>query len=258
MGQSRARPQGTPMPSANPALNVRTFQGLYAREVGAPPMTLEGTTKKAEVLTLCVAITAIYSWIQLSYGGSQYVMPLMLVGMIGGLVVAIVTIVKKSWSPVTAPLYALFEGLFLGVLSVIFEVIYPGIVFEAIVLTFSVLAVMLIVYATGLINPSQNLKLGIAAATGGIMVFYMFGVVMSLFGVRVPLIWDSGPFGVAFSLFVIGIAALNLVIDFDFIEQGAAQGAPKYKEGYAAFGLMVTLIWLYVEILRLLAKTRQH
>ncbi|HKZ59999.1 MAG TPA: Bax inhibitor-1/YccA family protein [Candidatus Thermoplasmatota archaeon] len=246
------------MPSANPALNVRTFQGLYAREVGAATMTLEGTAKKAGVLTLCVAITAIYSWIQLSYGGSQYVMPLMLVGMIGGLVVAIVTIVKKSWSPVTAPLYALFEGLFLGVLSVIFEVIYPGIVFEAIVLTFSVLAVMLIVYATGLINPSQNLKLGIAAATGGIMVFYMFGVVMSLFGVRVPLIWDSGPFGVAFSLFVIGIAALNLVIDFDFIEQGAAQGAPKYMEWYAAFGLMVTLIWLYVEILRLLAKTRQH
>jgi uncharacterized YccA/Bax inhibitor family protein len=169
-----------------------------------------------------------------------------------------ITIFKKSWAPVTAPLYALFEGLFLGVLSVVFEVIYPGIVFEAIVLTFSVLGVMLILYATGLINPSENFKLGVAAATGGIMVFYMLGLVFSLFGVHVPLIWDSGPFGIAFSLFVVGIAALNLVVDFDFIEQGAAQGAPKYMEWYAAFGLMVTLIWLYVEILRLLAKTRHN
>ncbi len=246
------------MPSANPALNARTFQGIYAREIGAATMTLQGTAKKAGVLTLCVAITAMYSWVQLSYGGSQYVMPLLLVGMGGGMALAVVTIFKKSWAPVTAPMYALLHGLWLGVLSVIFEVVYPGIVFEAIVLTFSVLAVMLIVYATGLIAPTQNLKLGIAAATGGIMVFYMLGLVMSFFGVRIPLIWDSGPFGIAFSLFVVGIAALNLVVDFDFIEQGAAQGAPKYMEWYAAFGLMVTLIWLYVEILRLLAKTRQH
>ena len=246
------------MPSSNPALNARTFQGIYAREVGVEKMSLEGTAVKAGILTVVIAIAAVVAYVELLASGGRLAMPIMVVGMVGGLVLAFVTIFRKHWAPVTAPLYAGFQGLWLGVLSVIMEVYYPGIVFEAIILTFSVLAVMLIVYATRLIKPTENLKLGIAAATGGIMVFYMFGIVMSLFGVHVPLIWDSGPFGVAFSLFVVGIAALNLVVDFDFIEVGAAQGAPKYMEWYAAFGLMVTLIWLYVEILRLLAKTRQN
>jgi len=183
---------------------------------------------------------------------------LLLVGTVGGLIVAFITIFKKTWAPVTAPLYALLEGLALGAISVVFEAQFPGIVFQAVVLTFSVLLAMLLCYRTGLIQPSENLKLALFAAMAGILIFYMFAAVLSVFGARAPLIWDSGPFGILFSLFVVGVAALTLVIDFDFIEQGVAKGAPKYMEWYAAFGLMVTLIWLYLEILRLLAKSRRR
>lgn len=245
------------MPSSNPALNARTFQGLYAREVGAERMTLQGTVAKTGVLLLCVAITALLAWVQLALYGAAVFYPLLLVGFIGGFIVAIITVFKKQWAPVTAPLYALLEGLALGAISVVFEAVYNGIVLQAFLLTFGVAGVMLLAYASRLIQPTQNFRLGIVAATGGIMVFYMLSIVLSLFGVRMPLIWDNGPWGIAFSLFVVAIAALNLVIDFDFIEQGANQGAPKYMEWYASFGLMVTLIWLYIEILRLLAKTRR-
>lgn len=245
------------MPSSNPALNARSFQGLYAREVGAEQMTLEGTVAKTGVLLLCVAITALFAWVQLALYGASVFYPLLLVGFIGGFIVAIITVFKKQWAPITAPIYALLEGLALGAISVVFEYVYNGIVLQAFLLTFGVAGVMLLAYASRLIQPTQNFRLGIVAATGGIMVFYMLSIVLSLFGVRMPLIWDNGPWGIAFSLFVVAIAALNLVIDFDFIEQGANQGAPKYMEWYAAFGLMVTLIWLYIEILRLLAKTRR-
>ncbi len=249
------------MPSSNPALNANTFATMYAREVTGARMTLQGTVAKTGVLLGCVTVTAIFAWIELLYNGAGVLYPLMLVGAIGGMAVAFVTIFKKSWAPVTAPLYALLEGLFLGAISVVFEAIYPGIFLEAFVLTFAVAGVMLLCYATGVIKPSQNFRMGVAAATGGIMVFYLISIVMSFaFHYQVPFlsIYDSSPLSIGISVFIVAIAALNLVIDFDFIEQGAENGAPKFMEWYAAFGLMVTLIWLYIEILRLLAKTRSR
>jgi len=178
------------------------------------------------------------------------------VGAIGGLILAIATIMKKQWAPITAPIYAGLEGLFIGGISAFFELNYPGIVMQAIMLTFGTLAALLVVYKSGLISVTQNFRMGVAAATGGIFLIYMASFIMSFFGAGIPLIHSSGMFGIGFSLVVIVIAALNLVLDFDFIERGSQMGVPKYMEWYGAFALIVTLIWLYIEILRLLSKLR--
>ena len=179
-------------------------------------------------------------------------------GAIGGFVVALVTIFKKEWAPVTTPMYAALEGLFLGAISAMYEKSYPGLPMNAVGLTFGCLGALLAAYSSGLIRPSENFKLGIVAATGGIALLYVVSMGLGFFGKSIPFIHDSGPLGIAFSVFVVGLAALNLVLDFDFIEDGARRGAPKYMEWYGAFGLMVTLIWLYIEMLRLLSKLRSR
>jgi uncharacterized YccA/Bax inhibitor family protein len=181
-------------------------------------------------------------------------MPWMTVGAIGGFIVAIITTFNKTAVRYTAPLYAVLEGLFLGGISAIYEKSYPGIVFQAVALTFGTLFCLLIAYKSRLIRPTENFKLGIFAATGGIAVFYLVTMLLGFFHVNIGFMYNSSPLGIGISLVVVVIAALNLVLDFDFIESGAAQGAPKYMEWYGAFGLLVTLIWLYLEILRLLAK----
>jgi uncharacterized YccA/Bax inhibitor family protein len=165
---------------------------------------------------------------------------------------------KKTWAPVTAPIYALLEGLVLGGISAMFEVRYHGIAIQAVSLTFGTMFALLLAYRSGLIPVTQNFKLGIIAATGGIAIFYLAQIVLGFFGIHFTTINGSGPIGIAFSVFVVIVAALNLVLDFDFIESAAAAGAPKYMEWYGAFGLMVTLIWLYLEILRLLSKLRSR
>ncbi len=167
-----------------------------------------------------------------------------------------VTIFKKEWSPVTSPIYALLEGLALGGISAAIDLRYPGIAIQAVGLTFGTLFVLLLAYRSGLIQVTQKFRLGIIAATGGIMLFYLLEMVLGFFGIRFMAINGSGPIGIAFSLFVVAIAALNLVLDFDFIEKGVQFGAPKYMEWYGAFGIIVTLVWLYLEILRLLSKLR--
>jgi uncharacterized YccA/Bax inhibitor family protein len=210
-------------------------------------------------LLLCVLITAAWTWsIYFKSGNAGAVAPLMGVGAIAGFIVALATIFKPVWAGVTAPIYALLEGLFIGGLSSIAEAQYPGIVLQAVGLTFGTCLALLLAYKSGLIRASESFKKGIVAATGGIALFYLVSILLGFFGVRIPLVYGSGPVGIIFSLVVVTIAALNLVLDFDFIEQGAAQGAPKYMEWYGAFGLMVTLIWLYLEILRLLMKLRSR
>lgn len=173
-------------------------------------------------------------------------------------IVGFVTIFKKEWAPVTAPAYALCEGLFIGGISAIFEMRFPGIVMQAVALTFGTLFCLLMAYKSGVIKATENFKLGIVAATGAICVIYLVSFVMGFFGASIPMIHSSGPMGIIFSLVVVTIAALNLVLDFDFIEKGATMGIPKYMEWYAAFGLVVTLVWLYIEILRLLAKLQSR
>jgi len=241
--------------TSNPALNEKAFKGQVA--VGEA-MTLQGTVNKTGLLLLCVVATAAWTW-GLSHSATpEAVYPWMIGGFLGGFVVALVTIFKNSWSPITAPIYALLEGFALGGISAIFEKMYPGVAIQAVGLTLGTLFVMLLAYKTGVVRATQGFKVGVIAATGGIAVFYLAEMVLGFFHVNVPAVNGSGWIGIGFSLFVVVIAALNLVLDFDMIETGARMNAPKYMEWYGAFGLMVTLIWLYLEILRLLAKSRRR
>lgn len=244
------------MRTSNPALNEKAFKGQVAF---GDAMTLQGTVNKTGLLLLCVVATAAWTW-GLSHSNTpEAAIPWMMGGLLGGFVVALVTIFKKTWAPFTAPIYALLEGLALGGISAVFEKTYPGVAIQAVGLTLGTLFVMLLAYKTGVVKATQGFKIGVIAATGGIAVFYLAEMVLSFFfHIQVPAINGSGTWGIAFSLFVVVIAALNLVLDFDMIETGVRGGAPKYMEWYGAFGLMVTLIWLYLEILRLLGKARRR
>jgi uncharacterized YccA/Bax inhibitor family protein len=221
-------------------------------------MTLQGTVNRTGLLLLCVVATAAWTWGLAHSETPEAAFPWMIGGLFGGLVTALATIFKRSWAPITAPLYALFEGLALGGISAFFDRSYHGIAIQAVGLTFGVLFVMLVAYRTGVIRATERFKLGVIAATGGIALFYLVAMVLSLFHVNVGILYNSSPIGIGFSIFVVIVAALNLVLDFDMIETGVRIGAPKYMEWYGAFGLMVTLIWLYLEILRLLAKSRRR
>ena len=214
-------------------------------------MTLEGAVNKTGIGLFLIMTAAYFTWTSPSP-------PIMIGGAIGGFVMALVTIFKKTWAPFTVPIYAILEGLFLGGISRFFEDRFPGIASQAIILTLGILGALLLAYKSKLIKPTENFKLGIAAATGGIFLIYMINIIMGFFGSSIPMIHESGMIGIGFSVFVVIIASLNLVLDFDFIEQGVEQGAPKYMEWYGAFGLLVTLIWLYLEILRLLAKLQSR
>ena len=243
------------MRTSNPALNEKAFQGQVAL---GEAMTLQGTVNKTGLLLLCVVATAAWTW-GLSHSNTpEAAIPWMIGGLFGGFVVALVTIFKKESSPITAPVYALLEGLALGGISAMFELRYPGIAIQAVGLTFGTLFVLLLAYKSGIIRATQGFKVGVIAATGGIAVLYLVDMVLRFFNRPVTFIHESGPGGIAFSLFVVIIAALNLVLDFDLIETGIKNGAAKYMEWYGAFALMVTLIWLYLEILRLLSKARRR
>jgi uncharacterized YccA/Bax inhibitor family protein len=241
------------MKTSNPALNVNSFRVDQA--VSGEAMTLTGTVNKTGILLICVVATAAWSWSRFFHApASDTLFPLVAIGGIGGFIVAMVTIFKKEWSPITAPVYSLLEGLALGGISALFELRYPGIAMQAVGLTFATLFVLLMAYHTGLIRVTEKFKLGVVAATGGIAVFYLVQFVLGFFGVRFAAVNGSGVLGIGFSVVVVIVAALNLVLDFDFIENGVSTSAPKYMEWYGAFGLIVTLVWLYLEILRLLTK----
>ncbi len=243
------------MRTSNPALNEKAFKGQVAF---GEAMTLQGTVNKTGLLLLCVVATAAWTWGLSHSPAPEAAIPWMVGGIFGGFIVALVTIFKANWAPFTAPIYALLEGLALGGISAMFERTYHGVAMQAVGLTFGTLFVMLLAYKTGMIRATQGFKLGVIAATGGIAVFYLVEMALSFFHVTVPAVNGSGVVGIGFSLFVVIIAALNLVLDFDMIESGVQGGAPKYMEWYGAFGLMVTLIWLYLEILRLLGKARRR
>jgi uncharacterized YccA/Bax inhibitor family protein len=244
------------MRSGNPVLKDSTFKQPF--EMTGERMTLPGTVNKTAMLLAMTVITAAYTWGRfMQTGDAASVSGLMMLGLVGGLVVAMVTVFKPTAAPYTAPAYALLEGLALGGISAMAETRFPGIVMQAVALTFGTLFCLLLAYRSGLIKATENFKLGVVAATGGIMLLYLVSFVMGFFGRSIGFIHESGTFGILFSAFVVVIAALNLVLDFDFIESGVEQGAPKYMEWYGAFGLMVTLVWLYLEILRLLSKSRE-
>jgi uncharacterized YccA/Bax inhibitor family protein len=242
--------------STNPVLKESAFTRQTAT---GESMTIQGTVNKTGVLLLCVVVTAAYTW-GLSHSQTpEAAYPWMIGGAIGGFILALVTIFRMQWSPITAPMYALLEGFFLGGISAVFERAYPGIAVRAISLTFGVLLVLLLAYKTGIVRATRGFKLGVIAATGGIALVYAINMIMSLFGhSQMSFLYSSSPLGIGISLFVVVIASLNLILDFDMIENAARMGAPRYMEWYGAFGLMVTLIWLYMEILRLLSKLRRR
>ena len=251
--------------TSNPALGQKTFSDFAQSQYGgnlvdaSSRMTLSGTVNKTGILLLCAMATAAWTWSMfLQAHDMSAVAPELMIGLFGGFVMAMVTAFKKEWSPITAPIYALLEGMVLGGLSAVLNVRYPGIAFEAVGLTFGTLFVLLLAYKSGLIKVTQKFRLGVIAATGGIMLFYFAEIVLGFFGINFTTVNGSGPIGIAVSLFVVAIASLNLVLDFDFVEQGVSYGAPKYMEWYSAFGIMVTLVWLYLEILNLLGKMRSR
>ena len=243
------------MRSGNPALTADTFTSVRAVP-GTEQMTLGGTVNKTALSLVILMATASFIW---NRGANDPALgACIMVSVIAGFIIALATVFKQAWAPYTTPVYAAAEGLALGGISVVFEARYPGIVSQAVFLTFGTLGALLIAYRSGVIRATENFKLGVVAATGGIALLYFLSFALGFFGINVPLIHSSGTFGILFSLFVVVVAALNLVLDFDFIEQGVERGAPKYMEWYGAFGLLVTLVWLYLEILHLLAKLQSR
>jgi uncharacterized YccA/Bax inhibitor family protein len=240
--------------SGNPVISEKAFNKGFALQ--GESMTVRGTMNKFGVMLLMVLGAASFTW-SLFYKGVN-VMPWMMGSMIGGLILALIIIFKKEWAPFLALGYALCEGLFLGAISAFFDYAfresYPGIIMQAVLLTFGTAGAMYALYAFRIIKATNTFKRIVIAATMGIAIFYVIAMVLRLFGVEMPYLHDNGAIGIGISVFIVAIAALNLILDFDMIEQGAAHGAPRYYEWYGAFGLMVTIVWLYLEILRLLSK----
>jgi uncharacterized YccA/Bax inhibitor family protein len=255
------------MATANPALSEAAYDRAGYAESTANVMTLQGSILKTWVLVVLLLVTAAFTWLQaeqaMAAAGEGAAFPrqigfLLGLGCIGGFITALITIFAPRISPVTAPLYAALEGLVLGGFSAFFETLYPGIVLQAVSLTIGTLVLLLMLYTGRVIQATQKFRIGVIAATGAICLVYLADLLLSFFGHRVPFIHETGWIGIGISLFVVVIAALNLILDFDFIEQGVKRRAPKFMEWYGGFSLMVTLIWLYIEVLSLLAKLRQR
>jgi len=243
------------MRSGNPILKEDTFAPVGRGAV----MTVQGTVTRALILLVLAVAGASTVWGRaLAEPGSGVVGVGIAAGVLGGLVMAIATILRPAWAPVTAPIYALLEGVFLGAISAIFEARYPGIAIQAVALTFGTAFAMLALYKAGILRATPAFTRGVVAATGAIFLLYLASFVLRLFGVEMPFLHDAGPIGILISVAIVAVAALNLVLDFDLIERGAAGGAPRYMEWYGAFALMVTLVWLYLEILRLLARLQRR
>jgi uncharacterized YccA/Bax inhibitor family protein len=265
------------MIGSNPALNEDTFSiPVSELDSNRSVMTLGSTVFKSLTLVAICIVCATITWgmtatttadgkFAVDMGAA---MPWLLGGLVGGLILALITIFKPKASPVTAPLYAALEGLFLGAVSAIYEASYgsaegtdtmfSGIVVQAIALTMAITLVMLALYGTRVIRVTEKLRAGIIAATGAVLLVYIASFVLGFVGIEIPYLHSNGPIGIGISLVIVGIAAFNLLLDFDLIERGVQTGAPKYMEWYAGFALLVTLVWLYLEILRLLSKLRSR
>lgn len=245
--------------SSNPILKEQVFTRDYTSS--GEVMTINGTINKTGLMLLLVIAAAMFTWNKFfaaigadPAAGSAAVMPWVLIGGIGGLITALVTSFRPKSAGISAPIYAVFEGLFLGGISAIFEAKYGGLVMRAVILTLAVFAAMLFLYRSGIIKVTRKFMMGVFAATAGIAIMYLVSFIASLFGAQMNFLYGNSNLSIGISLVIVAVAALNLVLDFSFIETTAQQGAPKYMEWYGAFGLMVTLIWLYLEILRLLSK----
>jgi uncharacterized YccA/Bax inhibitor family protein len=237
------------METSNPLL--KREEALTRSWAGTEPMTLQGVINKAGILLLLCIGSAAFAWTHPAYRG-----PFLLIGLIGGLIACLVGTFKPATSPIAAPIYALLEGLVLGAISQVIELRYPGIAANAMMLTFGVLGIMLMLYTTRTIRVTSGLVKGVVAATAAVALVYFVDIILSMFGVRMPFINDSGWVGIAISLVIVGIAAFNLLLDFAVIEDGVNRGSPRFMEWYCGMALLITLVWLYLELLRLLSKLR--
>lgn len=242
------------MRSSNPAMTARIFEKVGMATAESNVMTINGTINKIGLMLLMVIAAAAYTWNMVMGADPGRAGTLAMVGAIGGFITALITIFRPQSSAISAPIYAILEGLFLGAISAIINARYPGVAFQAVLLTFGTLFTMLFLYRSGRIRATPRFRRGVMMATGAVFFAYLISWIMSLLGMSVGFMHSSGPLGILINLVIIVIAALNLIMDFDFIEKGSQMGAPKYMEWYGAFGLMVTLIWLYIEFLRLLSR----
>jgi uncharacterized YccA/Bax inhibitor family protein len=245
--------------SGNPTLTEKMFDKTASMEAtNQGVMSVRGTINKFGFLMFMVIAGAAYNWQVFEQKGAGSMQVLMMVGLFGGLIAALGIMFKPNWAGFLAPLYALLEGLFIGGISAVFNAMfaknYPGLVMQAVGLTFGVAIAMFLLYNFRIIRATEKFKSVIIASTLGIGIFYLITLVLSMFGVNVSFMHDSSPLSIGISLFVVAIASLNLILDFDMIEQGAERGAPKFMEWYGAFGLLVTIVWLYIEMLKLLSK----
>ncbi len=268
------------MRTSNPALNDKVFKpertavidpaaaagGAYTagqaqvQAASGEAMTVGGVVEKSAFLLLLLVGAAAFGWSQVEQTalGQPQVPGWLLLALLGGFGIAILTIFKPKLSPYTSPVYALVQGLVVGAISAVYNASFEGIVLQAVGLTIGVFVVMLALFALKIIKVTDRLRSGIMAATGAVMLVYIASFVLRLFGADIPFIHDTGLFGIGFSLAVVVIASMNLLLDFDLIARGAAAGASKHMEWYGAFGLLVTLVWLYLELLRLLSKLRSR
>jgi uncharacterized YccA/Bax inhibitor family protein len=245
--------------SGNPTLTQKIFNNAATRNAAIQgTMSVRGTMNKFGFMLLMLIGAATYTWNLYQTGNPGQMQILMMVGIFGGMIAAFAIIFKPTWAPYIAPAYGLLEGLFIGGISAImndaFQKSYPGLVMQAVGLTFGVAIAMFLLYNFRVIRATEKFKSILFSATLGIGIFYLLTMIFGMFGVSMPFMYDASPLGIGISLFVVAIAALNLIMDFDMIEQGAEQGAPKFMEWYGAFGLMVTIVWLYIEILKLLSR----
>jgi len=242
------------MRSSNPAMTGKIFEKATTLSGGSGIMTINGTINKTGLMLLLVIAAAAYTWNMVMGADPGRAGTLAMTGAIGGFILALVTIFRPQSSAITAPIYAILEGLFLGAISAIINAQYPGVAFQAVLLTIGTLFTMLLLYRSGTIRATPRFRRGVMMATGAVFFAYLISWILALLGMPVGFMHSAGPIGILINLVIIVIAALNLIMDFDFIERGSQMGAPKFMEWYGAFGLMVTLIWLYLEFLRLLSR----
>lgn len=242
----------------NPAFSADVFQNFEMADRRSATMTVGGTAVKGIILLALAFATAAITWSEFEKGGTQGMLPWMMGGLIGGLIVGLVTSFKPTWAPFTAPLYAVLEGLFLGGITVIAEARFPGMAIQAIAATFGLFFVMMALYTSRTIRVTNGFIKGMTAAIGAIMLTYLVGFVLRMFGLSIPFLGQANPIGIGIAVVISGIAAFSLLMDFHFIEEASNSGAPKSMEWYGAFGLMVGLVWLYIEVLRLLMLIAQY
>lgn len=235
--------------SGSPAFK-ESFWTKQQEEVGqSEAMTVQGAVNKSILLFAILLLTAIFTFRATTTPTYTW----LIVGLVGGLITALITIFSPQKAPVTAPLYAIFEGIFVGAISLLYGLAYSGIVFQAICLTMGILFTMLFLYKSGIIKVTQRFRTGVIAAMGGIALLYITSMILGFFGITMPLLHESSMAGIGINILIVGVAAFMLLLDFDSIEEGAEMKAPKYVEWYGAFSLILTLVWLYIQILRLLS-----